>query len=123
MTSNFKGLEETIDTYLFHQGLIKILIMYELQWLGRSWDQFLCLEGFEASTIEPEQSAMPQHAPSSCKGKEKVRNRALRSSASPESEDEGQDAPLEPICDFFSEPSLSQAKEKNHGMVIKKEGV
>ena len=108
MASNFKGSGETIDTYLFHQGLIKILIMHELQRMGRSWDQFLCCRGWVGlGTSEPEPSAMPQRAPSSRKGKEKVRNRALRSSASPESEDEGQDAPLEPICDFFSEPSLS----------------
>ena len=68
--------------------------------------------------MEPEPSAMPQRTPSSRKGKEKVKNRALRSSASPESEDEGQDAPLEPICDFFSEPSLSQAKERNLGLTV-----
>ena len=116
MASNFKGLGETVDTYLFHQGLIKILIMHELQWLGRSWGHFLCLKGFEASTMELEPSAMLQHTPSSRKGKEKVRNRSLRSSASPESEDEGQDAPLEPIYDFFSEPSLPQAEDKDSGL-------
>jgi hypothetical protein len=60
---------------------------------------------------------MPRHAPSSQKGKQKVINRTLRSSTSHESEDEGCDAPLEPIYDFFSEPSLTQAKEKNPGMV------
>ena len=38
MASNFKGLGETVDTYLFHQGLINILIMHELQRMGRSWD-------------------------------------------------------------------------------------
>ena len=59
---------------------------------------------------------MPQRTPLTRKGKEKVRNRALKSSASPESKDEGQDAPLEPICDFFFEPSLSQAEERNLGM-------
>ena len=56
---------------------------------------------------------MPQHTSSSRKGKEKVRNRALKSSASPESEDERQDSPLEPIYDFFSKPSLLQAKDKD----------
>ena len=61
---------------------------------------------------------MPQRTPSSCKGKEKVRNRSLKSSASPESEDEGQDAPLEPICDFFSEPSLPQAEDKDPGPTV-----
>ena len=69
MASNFKASGETADTYLFHQGLIKILIMHELQQLGRSWDHFPCLEGFEASTMESEPSAMPQRAPSSRKGK------------------------------------------------------
>lgn len=118
MASNFKGSGETADTYLFHQGLIKILIMHELQRLGQSWDQFLCLEGFEASTIEPEPSTMPQHVPSSRKGKEKVKNRALKSSASLESEDKGQEAPLEPICDFFSEPSLPQAEERNPQLTV-----
>lgn len=61
---------------------------------------------------------MSQRTPSSRKGKEKVRNRALRSSASPESEDKGQDAPLEPICDFFSEPSLPQAEDKDPGLTV-----
>ena len=118
MASKYKGLGETTDTYLFHQGLIKVLIMHELQRVGRSWHQFLCLEGFEASTSEHETSAMPRRAPSSRKGKEKVRNRALRSSASLDSKDKGQDAPLEPICDFFSDPSLLQAKERNPGMAV-----
>ena len=58
MASNFKWSRETADTYLFHQGLIKILIMHELQRLGQSWDHFLYLEGFKASTIEPEPSTM-----------------------------------------------------------------
>ena len=61
---------------------------------------------------------MLQHAPSSRKGKEKVRNRALRSFASLESKGEGQDAPLEPICDIFSKPSLPQTEEINHGLTI-----
>lgn len=106
MASKYKGPREIANTYLFHQGLIKVLIMHELQRVGRSWDQFLCLEGFESLTNELEPLVMPCHAPSTHKGKEKVRNRALRSSASHESKDEGWDAPLEPICNFFSKPSL-----------------
>ena len=107
MASKCKGLGEISKTYLFHHGLIKMLIIHKLQKVGWSWNQFLHLEGFEASISELEQSAIPCRAPSYRKGKDKVINRTLRSSASHESEDEGWDAPLEPICNQFSEPSLA----------------
>lgn len=128
MASKCKGLGEIAKTHLFHHELIKMLIIHELQKVGWTWDQFLRFEGFEASINEQEQLAMPRRAPSSRKGKEKFINRTLRSSASlisqeglplsiaNEFEDEGWDAPLEPICNQFSEPSLAHIEGINPGM-------
>jgi hypothetical protein len=43
---------KNVDKILFHQGLIKILVMYELNEFEVSWKQLLCSLGFEEQVIK-----------------------------------------------------------------------
>ena len=72
------------DSYIFHHGLVKLLILYALRKMHRSWDQFLRFEGFAGTDISQEMtSMMPMCAPSNKKGKKKVLDRTSRISSPP----------------------------------------
>ena len=46
------------DRSLFHHGLIKILIRYQLFAIGKSWDQFLVENGFAQNQFWPPSISM-----------------------------------------------------------------
>ena len=58
--TNFEGIE----TSLFHHGLIKLLVLDELQRLGRDWSSFMFVSGFEMDTITLKRTPQPRGIPS-----------------------------------------------------------
>ena len=42
--------KEAYETSLFHHGLVKLMVLHELQRVGRDWDTFIFMSGFESKT-------------------------------------------------------------------------
>lgn len=42
--------KETCETSLFHHGLVKLMVLHELQKIGRDWDTFIFMSSFESKT-------------------------------------------------------------------------
>ena len=49
---------------MFHHGLIKLLVLNELQILDRDWASFLFVSGFEMDTVTPIRTPKPRRLPS-----------------------------------------------------------
>lgn len=47
--------------YVFHKGLIKILVSHQLRKLGKTWDEFLREEGFEGMNISRTRGRPPKN--------------------------------------------------------------
>ena len=52
------------DTSLFHHGLMKLLVLDELQRIGRDWSSFLFVSGFELDALTPSITPKPRRIPS-----------------------------------------------------------
>ena len=59
--------KETCETSLFHHGLVKLMVLHELQKIGRDWDTFIFMSGFQSKTSlsplvakEPSTATSPQ---------------------------------------------------------------
>ena len=53
MVDKVQAKSEGCETYLFHHGLMKLLILNVLQKIGRDWSSFLFINGFELETLTP----------------------------------------------------------------------
>jgi len=42
--------KEAYETSLFHHGLIKLIVLHELQRVGRDWPTFILMSGFKNET-------------------------------------------------------------------------
>ena len=42
--------KEACETSLFHHGLVKLIVLHELQRVGRDWDTFIFMSGFKSKT-------------------------------------------------------------------------
>ena len=42
--------KEACETSLFHHGLIKLLVLHELQKVGKDWNTFIFMAGFRSQT-------------------------------------------------------------------------
>jgi len=49
--------KEACETLLFHHGLIKLIVLHELQRVGRDWDTFIFMSGFKSKTGLSSQAA------------------------------------------------------------------
>jgi hypothetical protein len=58
MSKRYK--KQSLDSSLFHHGLIKILLVYRLKTLGDDWDRFLARNGF-VTTIPTENPMLDKH--------------------------------------------------------------
>ena len=58
MATKCKNPGINLDSYLFHHGLVKLLILHALRKMQRSWDQFIRFEGFVGADIPREESSM-----------------------------------------------------------------
>lgn len=84
MATKCKNLGMIPYSYLFHHGLVKLLVLHALRKMRRSWDTFLRFEGFVGTDISQEENfVMPMHAPSNRKSKKQVLDRTYKSSSSP----------------------------------------
>ena len=59
--------KEACETSLFHHGLVKLMVLHELQRVGRDWDTFIFMSGFKSKTglspqveKEPSTTTSPQ---------------------------------------------------------------
>ena len=64
MADKVQEKSEGSETSLFHHGLIKLLVLDELQRLGRDWSSFLFVSGFELDTLTPTRTPKPRSIPS-----------------------------------------------------------
>ena len=64
MENKFQAKYEGSETSLFHHGLIKLLILDELQKIGRYWPSFLFLNGFDLETLTPARNPKAKGVPS-----------------------------------------------------------
>ena len=53
MSNKLRAKFDGCETSLFHHGLIKILVLNELQKISRDWSSFLFMSGFEMETLTP----------------------------------------------------------------------
>lgn len=53
MADKVQAKPDASDTSFFHHGLIKLLVVEELNMLNRNWLTFLCLNGYELDTATP----------------------------------------------------------------------
>lgn len=84
MATKCKNLGTIMDSYLFHHGLVKLLVLHALRKKRRSWDQFLRFEGFAGVEIPQEESyVMPMRMLSKHQGKRQVLDKTFRSSIPP----------------------------------------
>ena len=42
--------KEACETSMFHHGLVKLIVLHELQKIGREWSAFLFMIGFKTET-------------------------------------------------------------------------
>ena len=42
--------KDECETSLFHHGLVKLLVLNGLQKIGRDWDSFIFMAGFQSKT-------------------------------------------------------------------------
>ena len=70
MVDKVQAKSEGSETSLFHHGLIKLLILDELQRLGRDRSSFLFVSGFEMDTLTPKRTSKPGGIPSPLVGKQ-----------------------------------------------------
>lgn len=59
--------KEAYEASLFHHGLVKLMVLHELQKIGRDWDTFIFMSGFQSKTRlsplvakEPSTTTSPQ---------------------------------------------------------------
>ena len=64
MVNKFQEKSEGSETSLFHYGLIKFLVLDELQRRGRDLFSFLFVSGFEMDTLTPTRTPKPRGIPS-----------------------------------------------------------
>ena len=84
MAAKCKNLKTIMDSYLFHHGLVKLLVLHVLRKTWSSWDQLFRFEGFAGTNISQEENfAMPMHASSNHKSKKQVLDRTFKSSSTP----------------------------------------
>ena len=50
MSNKVQLKKEACETSLFHHGLIKFIVLHELQKIGREWSTFLFMTGFKTET-------------------------------------------------------------------------
>ena len=48
------------ETYLFHHGLIKLLVLEELRRLNGDWTSFLFMTGYEIDVVTPKKALKPR---------------------------------------------------------------
>ena len=53
MSDKLKARHESIETSIFHHGLIELMVMEELKKLNRDWDTFFFLSGYEVDVLTP----------------------------------------------------------------------
>ena len=61
--AKFEGSEKSS----FHHGLMKLLILDELEKIGRDWSSFLFINGFELETLTPARNPKAKGVPSTPK--------------------------------------------------------
>ena len=64
MADKVQAKSEGCETSLFHHGLMKLLILNELQKIGRDWSSFLFINGFELETLTPARNPKTKGTPS-----------------------------------------------------------
>ena len=64
MVDKVQAKSEGSETSLFHHGLMKLLILDELQKIGRDWSSFLFINGFELETLTPTRNPKAKGVPS-----------------------------------------------------------
>ena len=50
MCDKVQLIKEACETSLFHHGLIKLLVLHELQKVGKDWNSFIFMAGFKSQT-------------------------------------------------------------------------
>ena len=65
MADKVQAKYEGSETSLFHHGLMKLLILDELQKICRDWSSFLFINGFELETLTPARNPKAKGFPSS----------------------------------------------------------
>ena len=53
MADKVQAKPESNETFIFHHGLIKLIVMEELKKLNRDWSTFLFLSGYEVDVLTP----------------------------------------------------------------------
>ena len=53
MVDKVQAKYDGCETSLFHHGLIKLLVLNELQKINRDWYSFLFMSGFEMEALTP----------------------------------------------------------------------
>ena len=64
MVDKVQEKSEGSETSLFHHGLMKLLILDELQKIGRDWSSFLFINCFELETLTPVRNPKAKGVPS-----------------------------------------------------------
>ena len=64
MVDKVQEKSEGSETSLFDHGLMKLLVLYELQRLGKNWSSFLFISGFELDALTPSRTPKPRRIPS-----------------------------------------------------------
>ena len=92
------------ETLVFHDGLIKLLVLEELKRLNRDWASFIFMSGYEVDAVTPKKVSKPKTTPSLA--------------AIKEIDEEGRQPPVEPMdieVELLQEtniPQPSPAKKK-----------
>ena len=61
MSDKVQVKKEGNETYLFHHGFIKLLVLEELKRLDRDWNSFLFMSGFEVDAVTPKRASRPRN--------------------------------------------------------------
>ena len=64
MADKVQENSEGSETSLFHHGLMKLLILDEIQKIGRDWSSFLFINGLELETLTPARNPKAKGVPS-----------------------------------------------------------
>ena len=54
MSKRYQKQPLSSPQYVYHRGLIKILVQYQLSKKGKSWDEFLLARGFSGNVLQEE---------------------------------------------------------------------
>ena len=63
MADKVQAKYEGCETSLFHHGLMKLLILNELQKIGRDWSSFLFINGFDLEKLTPARNPKTKGTP------------------------------------------------------------